>query len=50
MFLGVWLSTLVLFPVGLFLTIKATSDSSLLDGDRWGKFFRKIFSRKQKAS
>ena len=49
-FLGVWLSTLVLFPVGLFLTIKATSDSSLLDGDSWGKFFRKIFSRKQKAS
>ena len=48
MFLGVWLSSLLIFPVGLFLTFKATSDSSLLDADSWKKMFRKLFSRKPK--
>ena len=48
MFLGVWLSTLIIFPIGLFLTIKATSDSSLLDGESWAKAFRKIFPRTKK--
>ena len=46
MFLGVWLSSILIFPVGLFLTFKATTDSSLLDGDSWKKMFRKLFHRK----
>ena len=50
MFLGVWLSTLILFPVGLFLTFKATSDSNLLDGDSWKKFFHRLFHRKTSLS
>ncbi|MBO4327782.1 MAG: LptF/LptG family permease [Bacteroidales bacterium] len=50
MFLGVWLSSLILFPVGLFLTFKATSDSPLLDGDSWKKFFRNLFHRKTALS
>ncbi|MCR5014447.1 MAG: LptF/LptG family permease, partial [Bacteroidales bacterium] len=47
MFLGVWLSTLIIFPIGLFLTFKATSDSPLFDGDSWKKFFQNLFSRKK---
>ena len=50
MFLGVWLSSLLLFPIGLFLTIKATSDSSLFDADSWKKYFHKLFHRKTNAS
>ena len=50
MFLGVWLSTLILFPVGLFLTFQATSDSNLLDGDSWKKFFHRLFHRKTSLS
>ena len=50
MFLGVWLSSLILFPIGLFLTIKATSDSSLFDGDSWKKFFHQLFHRKTSLS
>ncbi|MBP5572794.1 MAG: LptF/LptG family permease [Bacteroidales bacterium] len=50
MFLGVWLSSLILFPIGLFLTFKATSDSTLLDGDSWKKFFRNLFHRKKALS
>ena len=50
MFLGVWLSSLLLFPVGLFLTFKATSDSSLLDGDSWKKYFQQLFHKKTSQS
>ena len=35
MFLGIWMSSLVLFPIGLFLTFKATTDAALFDGDSW---------------
>ena len=46
MFLGVWLSSLVLLPIGLFFTFKATTDASLFDGDSWKKYFQKIFRKK----
>ncbi len=45
MFLGVWLSSLVLMPVGLFFTFKATTDAALFDGDSWKKFFQRLFKR-----
>ena len=45
MFLGVWLSSLVLLPVGLFFTFKATTDAALFDGDSWKKAFQKLFKR-----
>lgn len=44
-FLGAWLSSIVLFPIGFFLTFKATTDSALLDMESWKKFF----SRKRKT-
>ena len=46
MFLGVWLSSLVLLPVGLFFTFKATTDAALFDGDSWKKFFQRLFKKK----
>ena len=48
MFLGVWLSSLVLLPVGLFFTFKATTDAALFDGDSWKKFFKRLFNKKRK--
>ena len=45
MFLGVWLSSLVLLPVGLFFTFKATTDAALFDGDSWKKFFQRMFKK-----
>ena len=45
MFLGVWLSSLVLLPVGLFFTFKATTDAALFDGDSWKKFFKRLFKK-----
>ena len=50
MFLGVWLSSILIFPIGLFLTFKATSDSSLFDADSWKKLFNKLFHRKTKTT
>ena len=38
MFLGVWMSSIVLFPIGLFLTFKATTDAALFDSDSWKRF------------
>jgi lipopolysaccharide export system permease protein len=45
-FLGVWISSLVLLPIGLFLTFKATTDAALFDADSWKKFFNRITHKK----
>ena len=34
-----WIAPVVLLPIGIFLTYKATIDASLLDVDAWIKFF-----------
>jgi lipopolysaccharide export system permease protein len=39
---GMWLSSFALFPLGLFLTYKATNDSTLFNPEAYGKFFNKI--------
>ena len=40
-FLGAWISSIVLFPIGIFLTFKATTDAAILDAESWKKFFTK---------
>lgn len=39
--LGSWLATIIYLPFGLFLTLQATIDSSLLDADTWRRLFLK---------
>ncbi len=39
---GMWLSSAVLLPVGIFLTYKAATDSGLLNIDVWAKMFDKV--------
>ncbi|MFN5475648.1 MAG: LptF/LptG family permease [Sphingobacteriales bacterium] len=43
-FEGVWLSTFVLVPVGIFLTYKAMHDSQLFNQEYYYRFFRKVKS------
>lgn len=43
--LGMWLSTIVFLPIGLFLTTKATSDAGLLNADVWAKIIEKIVNK-----
>jgi lipopolysaccharide export system permease protein len=40
---GMWLSTLVLTPIGLFLTSKAMSDSQLFNREAYARFFKTIY-------
>ncbi len=40
-FWGMWLSTLIIAPMGLFLTYKATTDAPLLDAESWKRFFER---------
>ncbi|MFH1118462.1 MAG: LptF/LptG family permease [Bacteroidota bacterium] len=42
---GMWLSSVVLLPLGVILTYKATTDSPLFDPDVWKHFFSGRFSR-----
>lgn len=40
---GMWLSTLVLLPIGIVLTWQATRDSASLNTEAYGVFFRRLF-------
>ena len=40
---GMWLAAVVLTPIGLFLTYKATSDSALFNAHWYKKQFKKLF-------
>lgn len=41
-FAGMWLSTMVLIPIGIFLTVKAMSDSQLFNREVYSRFFRRL--------
>jgi len=47
-YMGMWLSTAVLFPIGVFLTYKAATDSAILNADAYIIFFQKLFARFKK--
>ena len=45
---GMWMSTLILLPIGIFLVYKATHDSNLFNIEAWKTFFNpllRLFSR-----
>ena len=41
-FLGMWISSIVILPLGVILTYKATTDSNILNIDAYINFFKKI--------
>ena len=41
-FTGIWISSFILTPIAIYLMIKATNDSSLLDTDWYDAQFKKI--------
>ncbi len=47
--LGMWSAILILTPVGMFLTYKATIDSALFDVDVYKNLYKKFFRKKSKA-
>ena len=46
---GMWLSTLVLIPIGVFLTYKATTDSAIFNPDAWLGYYRKAVGMIKRA-
>lgn len=44
--IGMWIAPAVLFPVGLFLLMKATRDSALFDVEVYGRFFKRFKIKK----
>ncbi len=48
-FAGMWLSTFVLTPIGLFLTLKATNDSKIYSTDYYRNVIRKLSPKKSAA-
>ena len=47
---GMWLSSAVLLPIGIFLTYKAATDSALFNADAYKLFFAKVKKRIVKRS
>ncbi|MBN2166738.1 MAG: LptF/LptG family permease [Marinilabiliaceae bacterium] len=47
---GMWLSSFILFFIGVFLTYKSTNDSSLLNTDAYYILINKIFKKKNKTT
>lgn len=45
---GMWLSSAILFPVGLFLTYKATTDSKIFEWESYFKPLKRVFEVLQK--
>ncbi len=39
---GMWLSSIILMPLGVFLTYKATTDSVILSTEAYTEFFKKV--------
>jgi len=42
---GMWIASIVFLPIGIFLTIKATSDSPLFDMEAYTKIFQGLWNR-----
>ncbi len=43
---GMWISTIVLFPMGIFFTYKASTDSEIFNFGAYKAFFVKLFKKK----
>ncbi len=43
-FVGMWISSMILLPLGVFLTYKATTDSVILNTDTYINFIKKYFN------
>ena len=47
---GMWLSSAVLLPLGIFLTYKAMNDSAVFNPDAWKNFFYRLLGLRMKRT
>jgi lipopolysaccharide export system permease protein len=48
-FVGMWLSSIILLPVGFFLTYKAKKDSQIFNSEFYYRFVRRLKKRNPKG-
>lgn len=48
--IGMWFSSMILLPLGIFLTYKAMNDSVIMNTDTYLNFFRKLFFIREKRN
>ncbi len=48
--IGIWLSSAVLLPLGVFLTYKAIGDSNVLNIDAYRAYFRRLFGKSDRRT
>lgn len=48
--IGIWLSTFILAPLGVYVTYKAMNDSAVFNADSYKEFFRKIMGIREPRS
>lgn len=48
--IGAWLSTLILAPIGIFFTIQSNKDSEIFNSDSIKRFFRMLFAIPEKRN
>jgi lipopolysaccharide export system permease protein len=46
-FIGMWISIVILTPIGIFLSYKAANDSALFDMEAYKRFLTKLIKRKE---
>jgi lipopolysaccharide export system permease protein len=39
---GMWMASFIILPMGIFLTLKATSDAPLLDAEMWRRWVKRL--------
>lgn len=47
---GMWMSTMIFLPVGIFLAYKATTDSTIMDADSYKHFIMKVIKKIRRKS
>ncbi|EDM42934.1 hypothetical protein SCB49_11577 [unidentified eubacterium SCB49] len=47
-FLGTWISTLIMLPLSIWLTYRATTDQGIVDFDQFGQRISRLFGKKEK--
>lgn len=45
---GMWMSTMIFLPIGIFLAYKATTDSTIMDADNYKHFILNIINKFRK--
>jgi len=45
-YIAAWLSTLIMLPLGVWLTYRATTDQGIFDLDDFGNRIKKLFKKK----